>query len=165
MHILLRITPQRGTQYATMAQKLAAPELLASPLGPIIEQVTPHKLAEQEYLQVSLPEMPPQAIMPVLSRLGATSEAYEVFERIGDVPGPLLRPLEPQFQPSVPLEMAEVRRYKGKTNEIFTRVLLNLAVFAGAYAGQYAGRLRVLDPLAGGGTTLFLALAMGYDAF
>lgn len=165
MHILLRITPQRGTQYTTMARKLAAPELLASPLGPSIEQAIPLILAGHDYLQVSLPEMEPRAIMPVLSRLGATSEAYEVFERIGDVPGPLLRPLEPRFQPFVPLEMAETRRYKGKTNEVFTRVLLNLAVFAGAYAKEYAGRLRILDPLAGGGTTLFLALAMGYDAF
>jgi len=165
MHILLRVTPQRGTQYATMARKLAAPELLASPLCSAIEQVVPLKLAGQDYLQVSLPAMPPPAIMPVLSRLGATSEAYEVFDQIGDVLGPLLRPLEPQFQPFVPLEMAEARRYKGKTNEVFTRVLLNLAVFAGAYAREYAGRLRILDPLAGGGTTLFLALAMGYDAF
>jgi len=61
--------------------------------------------------------------------------------------------------------MAEIRRYKGKTNEVFTRVLLNLAIFAGAYAGQYTERLRILDPLAGGATTLFLALAGGYDAF
>src|SRR5258708_2703961 len=61
--------------------------------------------------------------------------------------------------------MAETRRYKGKTNEIFTHVLLNIAIFAGAYSGQFTERLRVLDPLAGGGTTLFLALAAGYDAF
>ncbi len=72
---------------------------------------------------------------------------------------------EPEFAPFVPLEMAEARRYKGKTNEIFTRVLLNAAIFAGDYATQCTGRLRVLDPLAGGCTTLFLALAAGYDAF
>src|SRR5258708_34489839 len=61
--------------------------------------------------------------------------------------------------------MAEIRRYKGKTNEVFTRVLLNVAIFAGAYSSQCTERLRVLDPLSGGGTTLFLALAAGYDAF
>ena len=61
--------------------------------------------------------------------------------------------------------MAEIRRYKGKTNEVFTRVLLNIAIFAGTYAGQCTERLRILDPLAGGATTLFLALAGGYDAF
>ncbi len=41
----------------------------------------------------------------------------------------------------------------------------SLAVFAGAFTNQYSGRLRILDPLAGGGTTLFLALSDGYDAF
>jgi tRNA G10 N-methylase Trm11 len=40
-----------------------------------------------------------------------------------------------------------------------------MALFAGKFAGQVNGRLRILDPLAGGGTTLFLAMAAGYDAF
>ncbi|MGH2481453.1 MAG: hypothetical protein ACRDHW_17505, partial [Ktedonobacteraceae bacterium] len=48
---------------------------------------------------------------------------------------------------------------------LFTRVLLNLAIFAGAYREQFSEHLRILDPLAGGGTTLFQALAVGYDAF
>jgi tRNA G10 N-methylase Trm11 len=41
-------------------------------------------------------------------------------------------------------------------------VLLNLAVFASER--PLNARLRVLDPLAGGGTTLFAALALGHDA-
>ncbi len=165
MHILLRITPQRSTQYATVAEKLAAPELLASPLGPAIREIETITLAGQDYVCVNMPELKAEAFMPILSRLGATSEAYEYFERIGDMVGPFLRPIEPQFRPFVPLEITEIRRYKGKTNEVFTRVLLNIAIFAGAYAAQFNERLRVLDPLAGGGTTLFLALAAGYDAF
>jgi hypothetical protein len=244
MKIALKITPQRSTQYANMAEILAAPELLASPLGPLITAITSVTLAGQGYLvaalrgdfpgegdasvltppastgrglfpdegdasvptplittpaptgrgdfpgegDASVPTPPASApaatgrgldegasyaanssiltnIMPILSRLGATSEVYQYFDALGEVEGPLLRPLEPQFTPFVPLEMAEIRRYKGKTNEIFTRVMLNIAIFASAYAGQYTGRLRILDPLAGGGTTLFLALAGGYDAF
>ncbi|HLG60416.1 MAG TPA: hypothetical protein VKY19_00680 [Ktedonosporobacter sp.] len=138
--------------------------------------------------------IPSPTVFDSLFRLGAISEVYEYFdsaflsaptmnrgatgvealergtlskdfERIGEVAGPLLRPLEPRFTPFVPLEMAEARRYRGKTNEVFTRVLLNVALFAGAYREQYTQRLRILDPLAGGGTTLFLALAYGYDAF
>ncbi len=149
-----------------MLEQLAAPELLASPLGSAIQEVVPVTFAGQGYLLATLNEgMTERAMMPILSRLGALSEVYQYFERLGDVQGPLLRPLEPQFAPFVPLEMAEARRYKGKTNEVFSRVLLNLALFAGAYAEEFSGRLRILDPLAGGGTTLFLALAAGYDAF
>src|SRR5207237_5271982 len=122
-----------------------------------------YPLATLDQASPHLPTLP--ALIPILSRLAATSEIYEYFDALGDVQGPLLQPLEPQFTPFVPLEMAEIRRYKGKTNEVFTRVLLNIALFAGAYTGKFSERLRILDPLAGGGTTLFVALAAGYDDF
>ena len=165
MKLALTITPQRSTQYSNMTATLAAPELLASPLGATIRHVEPVTLAGQTHLLVDIDDASLLGMHPILSRLGATSAAYEYFAHISGVEGPLLRPLEPCFTPFVPLEMAEIRRYKGKTNEIFTHVLLNIAIFAGAYSGQFTERLRVLDPLAGGGTTLFLALAAGYDAF
>ena len=167
MKLALKITPQRSTQYANMVATLAIPELLASPLGTAIKECVPTTLAGQAYLLVTLNEETQLSpyMLSVLSHMGATSEVYEYFDTIGSVSGPLLRPIEPQFVPFVPLEMAETRRYKGKTNEIFTRVLLNVALFAGDYAANLNERLRVLDPLAGGGTTLFLALSAGYDAF
>ncbi len=170
MKLALKITPQRSTQYANMAQVLAAPELLASPLGESIGGIKPVQLAGQEYILLELKGEQETAahlaeLAALLPRLGAISEGYEYFTDLAGVAGPLLRPIEPNFTPFVPLEMAETRRYKGKTNELFTRVMLNLAIFAGAYREQFTERLRVLDPLAGGGTTLFLALAAGYDAF
>ncbi|MBV9691947.1 MAG: hypothetical protein JO202_19810 [Ktedonobacteraceae bacterium] len=167
MKIALKIAPQRSTQYAAMTATLAAPELVASPLGHALSAITPTILAGQQYLLVTVDEQrfPLPAMLDVLARLGTISEAYEYFELIGEVQGPLLRPLEPHYTPFVPLGMAEARRYKGKTNEIFTRILLNVALCAGGYNAQFSGRLRVLDPLAGGGTTLFLALAAGHDAF
>jgi hypothetical protein len=167
--LALKITPQRSAQYTNMTEILAEPELLASPLGPAIRQIEALTFAGQGYLLATLENGRVLSLNPaleeILPRLGATSETYEFFEYIGEVEGPFLRPLETSFTPFVPLEMAEIRRYKGKTNEVFTRVLLNIAIFAGAYSNQCTGRLRVLDPLAGGGTTLFLTLAAGYDAF
>ncbi len=167
MKLTLKITPQRSTQYANMLATLATPELLASPVGTIIKECTTTTLAGQSYLLVTLHEeaqLTPY-MLSVLARMGATSGVYEYFDAIGSVSGPLLRPIEPQFGPFVPLEMAETRRYKGKTNEVFTRVLLNVALFAGEYAANLNERLRILDPLAGGATTLFLALSAGYDSF
>src|SRR5579863_829490 len=165
MKLALKITPQRSTQYANMTEKLAAPELLASPLASAILHIEPIALARQDYLLVTLNDACSPFMLDVLARLGASSEAYEYFENIGTIHGPFLRPLYCSFTAFVPVEMAQVRRYKGKTNEVFTRVLLNVALFASAFREQMTGRLRILDPLAGGGTTLFLALAAGYDAF
>lgn len=165
MQLALKITPQRSTQYASMTEKLAAPELLTSPVASAIEHIEPIMLAGHHYLLVTLAGADHPLLPVVLARLGASSEAYQYFESIGDMPGPFLRPLDYVYTPFVPAEMAEARRYKGKTNETFTRVLLNVALFAGAFREQVTGRLRILDPLAGGCTTLFLALAGGYDAF
>ncbi|QBD79372.1 hypothetical protein EPA93_26645 [Ktedonosporobacter rubrisoli] len=167
MKLALKIRPQRSTQYAHMTSALASPELQASPAGRLISDITSLTLAGQGYLLVTADAslLTSRPMRDLLARLGASSEAYEYFEQIGDITGPLLRPIEPHFVPFLPLEMAEARRYKGKTNEIFTRVLLNVAIFAGEYSTHYNERLRILDPLAGGGTTLFTALAAGYDAF
>ncbi|GCE17941.1 hypothetical protein [Dictyobacter kobayashii] len=152
-----------------MTAILAQPELLTSPLGPLMQEIQPVTLAGQDYLLATVPEDEKDRclslISTVLPRLGALSEGYEYFEQLGEVPGPLLRPIEPDFTPFVPMEMSEARRYRGKTNETFTRVLLNAAVFSGRFELSEAERIRVLDPLCGGGTTLFLALALGYDSF
>ncbi len=167
MELALKITPQRSTQYAHMTDILALPELLASPAGTALQHIKPIVLAGPHSLYAQAPDtlfLDP-AIRAMFAHLGATSELYQYYPQIGDIVGPFLRPIELDFTPALPFEMAEARRYKGKTNEIFTRVLLNTALFAGDYAQQTTERLRILDPLAGGGTTLFLALAYGYDAF
>jgi hypothetical protein len=169
MKLALKIAPQRSTQYTKLATALATPELLASPLRSAIDHVERITMAGHDYLLVSFrPEaerLDAHFVRSVLGSLGATSEAFEYFERLGDMEGPFLRPFSTLYTPFIPPEMAEARRYKGKTNELFTKVLLNVAVFAGRYANQYNERLRILDPLAGGGTTLFTALEHGYDAF
>jgi SAM-dependent methyltransferase len=159
MRIALKVAPQHSTQYADMTARLAEPELRAAVPG--ARELEHVRLGGHAYLLATVEEPP----LATLARLGATSEAFEWLESAGDVAGPLLRPLDRPLAPFVPLEMAEARRYKGKTSEVFSHVLLNLALFAGGFRDRLETRLRVLDPLAGGGTTLFLALALGYDAF
>ena len=164
MRLALMLAPQRNALYSDLVRSLAPPELLASPLGPRIEAWDGVRLGGQDYLLVELDDEPATADFEVLARLGTVAAAHEYFARIGEVPGPLLRPLELPWDPFLPPELVETRRYRGKTNEIFTAVLLNLALFAGDYRDRLGERLRVLDPLAGGGTTLFVALTRGYDA-
>jgi hypothetical protein len=167
MRLALKITPQRSTQYGQMTATLAAPEFLCSPWRTVVKSLAPIVLAGHEYLLAEVEDgsLAVPMLVDVLGRMGAISEVYEYFERIGEVEGPFLRPVETEVNAFVPFAMAEARRYKGKTNETFTRVLLNVALFAGAYGERMRERLRVLDPLSGGGTTLFLALAYGYNAF
>ncbi len=74
--------------------------------------------------------------------------------------GDWLRPLpltQPQF---VEPDLAQVLKYKGKTNADFTAMMLNCARSASAFA-LARQPLTVLDPLCGRGTTLFCAAVSG----
>lgn len=164
MNLALLVAPQRSTMYGNLARTLAVPELLASPLAAHLRGWERASLGGQDWLLIELNDEVTDAELDLLWLFGTLAGVYEYFPSIGDMPGPLLRPVQPPAAEFVPASMIETRRYRGKTNEMFTTVLLNLALFASDYALQANGKLRILDPLMGGGTTLFVSLVRGYDA-
>lgn len=94
----------------------------------------------------------------IISRL---SFVYAIFEvrNAGDII--LLCPLPKTPSYYFNDDISSILKYTGKTNEIFTRLLINLAVSAGGY--DLGDRLYLFDPVAGKGTTLFESLRLGYD--
>lgn len=163
MMLALAIAPQRTTLYGNLARFLAVPELLASPLAPRLRDWERRQLAGQDWLLLDLDD-PTDDDLALLWRFGTVAGVYEYYPSLDEHPGPFLRPLAPRDTTFLPPEIVEARRYRGKTSELFTAVLLNLALFAGDFADRTGERLRILDPLSGGGTTLFAALVRGYDA-
>lgn len=159
--LLAQIAPQRSTQYAALARELAPPELQLSPLGPQLSGIEPVTFGEQAYLRCTLKQEPTPDQLHELGMLAMTSAYFLYYDRIGDVAGPLLRPLETGFEPALPPDLVATRRYRGKTNELFTHFLCNVARFSSAFAGQPWSNLFLLDPLMGGGTTLFTGLVLG----
>jgi SAM-dependent methyltransferase len=62
-------------------------------------------------------------------------------------------------------DLLTILKYQGKTNELFTKLLLNVTVLASCSAERMlTDRLRVLDPLCGRGTTLNQVLMYGWHA-
>ena len=61
-------------------------------------------------------------------------------------------------------DLPAILKYKGKTNENFTRFLINMALFSSAAASRFDEPLTLWDPMCGRGTTLFCALGRGYHA-
>lgn len=159
--LVAQIVPQRSTQYAALADALAPHELRLSAIGPLLAGITPARLGGQDYLRLDLTAMPDARQMQALGALAMTSAFFELRDQIGTDDGPWLRPLDTGFEPAFPADMVMARRYRGKTNELFTRFLLNIARHSSAFAAEPWRELRVFDPLAGGGTTLFSALALG----
>ena len=93
--------------------------------------------------------------------LSNASAAYALFHREGE----LLRPVPLQRVDQFDDDLITIPKYAGKTNEQFTKLLLNVTVLASAFASSALdGSLHVLDPLCGRGTTLNQALTYGFDA-
>lgn len=159
--LLAQVAPQRSTQYADLARTLAIPELQLSPVGAQATDFVPVQLGGQDYVRFTLPQEPDPLLRRELGMLAMTSAFFTQYDRIGEVEGPLLRPLESGWQPVLSPDIVATRRYRGKTNEVFTHFLCNIARFSSAFADQPWANLSMMDPLMGGGTTLFVGLMLG----
>jgi hypothetical protein len=162
--LVAQIAPQRSTQYAELAAALAQPELLLSSLGDRISQLQPLTMGGQEYIRFQMPDEPSQDVARELGLMSMTSAFYVYYPELGGVRGPLLRPIETGFAPALPPELIVARRYRGKTNEMFTHFMCNLARASSALSDRPWNTLRLFDPLSGGATTLFTALVLGASA-
>lgn len=159
--LLAQIAPQRSTQYADLARTLAIPELQLSPIGTTATDFVHVKLGGQDYVRFTLPQEPDPQQLREFGMLAMSSALFMYYDQIGDVVGPLLRPLESGWRPALPTDLVATRRYRGKTNEIFTHFLSTIARASSAFADQPWHNLSLMDPLMGGGTTLFVGLMLG----
>jgi hypothetical protein len=91
-----------------------------------------------------------------LSNLSAMFALFEMREE-------LLRPIRLEKLDRYDDDLITIQKYAGKTNEQFTKLLLNVTILASG-GDLLADRPVVFDPLAGRGTTLNQALMYGYDA-
>lgn len=88
-----------------------------------------------------------------LAAVARASVAYALFTRDGD---DVLRPVPLPRVDAYDDDLLTIQRYTGKTNEYFTKLLVNLTVPAG-------NAVTVLDPMAGRGTTLNQAVMYGWN--
>lgn len=155
---LMLVAPSSNRVYAGESATLTAAELVIT--AGFAREVAPTRIAGVDYLGFVADELDDSA----LRTLGRQSARLALFERNED----LLRPLE---LPQVDLlddDLVTIPKYPGKTNEQFTRLLLNVTlaqVDRDGPASVDTGGLEVLDPLAGRGTTLFTAWMLGHHGY
>lgn len=95
----------------------------------------------------------------ILSKL---SFVYAIFESVDIDNIEYLRPItKPTFQ-YMDTNISSILKYNGKTNEIFTRMMINVALFSSKYIND---EIKLLDPIAGKGTTLYEGLICGYNVY
>jgi SAM-dependent methyltransferase len=159
LHYALLVSPSANRVYAQQASALARAELAVvseQVLGATITDITETTFGSVPYVTFSGPE-PTDLSQSWLSNLAAT---FALFRRDDD--GRLF-PLDLQRWDQLDSDLVSIQKYPGKTNEAFTRLLLNVTLASSAFARERRA-LSVLDPLCGRGTTLNQALSYGFHA-
>jgi hypothetical protein len=138
----------------------SAPELMAAELrvvgGGAIGEIAAELIGGRPYLVFGGPALDGRNDH-ALARLSAL---YALFERRGD----LLRPIELDPGQALDDDIVTIQRYVGKTNELFTRLLINVTIASSLAPRRPDRRAVIMDPLCGRGTTLNCSLLYGYDA-
>ena len=98
-----------------------------------------------------------QELIDALRRHSLMYALFEVCE------GGLLRPTATRFSAYVGADLPGVLKYKGKTNELFLQLLINVALMAGGFAHKGGEALSLLDPMCGRATSLFAAANYGWN--
>lgn len=145
--------PSANRVYAGESAALTAAELeLTAGFASDIVETT---VAGVSYLRFEAPELDPEQRAVVASQ----SACFALFrEEEG-----LLRPVELPRAEMLDDDLVTIPKYQGKTNEQFTRLLMNVTL--SAVLREASGPRQILDPLCGRGTTLSTALLAGHDAY
>ena len=165
-HYAFLILPSHNRVYAD-----AAPSMARAELGVLSAALPDGWIAEDSIAETVIGGVPyvtfesnglSQRDAALLANL---SSLYALFE----VTGELLRPVPLRRLDRFDDDLLTILKYVGKTNEQFTKLLLNVTLASSAFAGELSSpggrRLVVLDPLCGRGTTLNQALMYGFDAY
>src|SRR5487761_79830 len=161
------VLPSHNRVYADAAPALARAELAvlsaALPDGAISEQsIAETVIGGVPYVTFEAAELSRRDV----DLLANLSLLYALFEVTGATGNELLRPVPLRRLDRYSDDLLTILKYPGKTNEQFTRLLLNVTLASSAFAGAVESRrLSVLDPLCGRGTTLNQALMYGFDAY
>lgn len=155
MRYLMLVAPAGNRVYAQGADRLAAAELEVCTGSGTEVEVT--RLAGVDYLQFETEtELGPEQLLTVARQ----STFLALFEQVSDE---LLRPIPVPAATLLDDDLLTIPKYPGKTNEQFTRLLVNVTLAAVERPDDDV-RWTVLDPLAGRGTTASVALSLGLNA-
>lgn len=153
--------PSYNRVYFQSTKELSAAELEAANgrlLNPA-QSIAHRTIAGVDYItfETDAP-LAPQDIR-ILSRL---SFLYALFElRTGDIVA--LIPLKKDPQEYFEEDLNTILKYSGKTNEAFTKLMVNLGwLLCDAFGNE---TIHLLDPLCGKGTTLFQGMICGFHTY
>lgn len=154
--------PGHNRVYYQQAQALAMAELQIASLAfeSPCQNIEMLNLADLSYLSFQLENCLSEKDLHILSRL---SFAFALFELVEHNQQKCLVPIPKEKYEYVSSKISSLLKYQGKTNELFTKMMVNVALLSSDYS--YDDGIQLLDPIAGRGTTLFEGAVYGFDVF
>jgi SAM-dependent methyltransferase len=157
MPYVILLAPSSNRVYAGEAARLMTAELrVLLGRGPGTDggiEIAPTMIAGIGYLGLALDDLDDHARAAV----GRLSGLLAAFRRDGDHLLPVEMPRPDRFDD----DLVTIPKYAGKTNEQFTRMLINVTL--ASMVGRPREQASILDPLCGRGTTLSAGLTLGHD--
>ncbi len=158
MNYLILQNPGHNRVYYEQSEKLALAELgiasrlLETPCLSIESEV----LAGVRYLKLETEKELSYRDFSIISNL---SFVFALYRREGD----FLYPLQREISEYLPEKLSSIQRYHGKTNELFTRMMISVAWLSSDFYAKE--NIKFLDPVSGRGTGLFEAAMRGMNAY
>ena len=152
--------PGHNRVYFETSLKLSVSEfsIAAQKFSAAYENVQRQTICGVDYLTFHTTSELSAADIKIISDL---SFVYALF-KVEDIGGePYLRPIAKTREDFVDEGISAMLKYTGKTNEIFTRMMINIAY----YSQDSYKNIRLLDPVSGKGTTLYEGLIKGYNVY
>ncbi len=152
------LNPGHNRVYYRESQKLSLSEfgIAASFIESGCENAALELIAENYYCTFETPKKLCYEGLSVIYALSFIFALFEVLQTAGHIS---LIPVTMPKTGFIEDDITTILKYKGKTNELFTKLMVNIAALcSGARKGA-----TLLDPMAGKGTTLFEGMTRGYN--
>ncbi len=154
--------PGHNRVYYNSADKLAIAELkiASEQLSVTCNNIEITEIGNVRYLLFETDNALSENDLQILSRLSFLFAIFRIDELNAET---CLIPINKDNYQYLDSKISTLLKYHGKTNEIFTRMMINVALLSSDF--DYSENIKILDPVAGKGTTLFEAAVSNFDVY
>jgi hypothetical protein len=158
-YLLLR-NPGHNRVYYLESEKLALAELTLTTkrFEQPCDDIESIDIAGINYLSFTVSQVLSETDLKWLSNL---SFIFALYQQSEDSAESTLHPVELTPHSYVDPKISMLLKYSGKTNEIFTRMMINMGLVSSDFGIEDS--IQLLDPVSGKGTTLFEGAVRGFD--
>lgn len=162
MNYLILQHPGHNRVYYNAADKLALAELkiACSRFSVSCTEIKIREIEGVRYLEFSTTDDLGIDDLNLLSKLSFVFALFRLEIINGKV---FLSPIQKTKYEYLNPKISTLLKYQGKTNELFTKMMLNVALLSSDF--DYSDKITMLDPVAGKGTTLFEAAVYGMNSY